>query len=69
MFIFELTVPNISSLCKAAERGDAVASLTEANAADGDMGGAVSTIMNVSVHLYGNKLPRSKLRGIRPSFA
>ena len=56
MFIFELIVPNISSLCKAAERGDAVASLAEANTADGDMGGAVSTIMNVSVHLYGIKM-------------
>ena len=56
MFIFELIVPNISSLCKAAERGNAVASLTEANAADGNTGGAVSTIMNVSVHLYGIKM-------------
>ena len=41
---------NEFSACKAAERGDAVASLSEANAADGDIGGAVSSIMNVSVH-------------------
>ena len=40
----------MSSLCKAEEGGDAVASLTDDNAADGDIGGAVGSIMNVSVH-------------------
>ena len=54
--IFELTVLNISSLCKAEEGGDAVASLTDDimpcgyNAADGDIGSAVSSNIIVSVY-------------------
>jgi hypothetical protein len=43
-------VLNISSLCKAEERGDAVAPLIDNNAADGDIGSAVSLNVNVSVH-------------------
>jgi len=38
MFIFSQTAQNEFSACKAAERGDAVASLSEANAADGNSG-------------------------------
>ncbi len=41
---------NISSLCKAEEGGDAVASLTDDNAADGDIDSAVSLNLNVSIH-------------------
>jgi len=37
-------VPNILSVCKAEEGGDAVASLTDDNAADGKTGGAESVI-------------------------
>jgi len=37
-------VPNILSVCKAEEGGDAVASLTDDNAADCKIGGAESVI-------------------------
>jgi len=36
MFIFSQTTQNEFSACKAAEQGDAVASLSETNAADGN---------------------------------
>ncbi len=38
MFIFELMAKNKFSLCKAAKGGDAVASLTDNNAADENLG-------------------------------
>ena len=38
MFIFELMTKDKFPLCKAAEGGDAVASLTDNNAADGNLG-------------------------------
>ena len=42
--VIRLPVPNILSVCKAEEGGDAVASLTDDNAADGKTGGAESLI-------------------------
>ena len=41
---------NISSLCKAEEGGVAVATSTDDNAADGDIGSAVMLNVNETVH-------------------
>ena len=41
---------DISSLCKAEEGGVAVATLTDDNVADGDIGSAVWLNMNEPVH-------------------
>ena len=43
--IFKITVLNISSLCKAEEGGDTVASLADGNAALAQFAGAVFTVI------------------------
>jgi len=43
-------VPNILSACKAEEGGDAVASLTDDNAADGKIGGSDNPITGWMEH-------------------
>ena len=40
----------VSSICKAEEGGDAVASSTDDNAVAGETGSAIRLIINVSVH-------------------
>lgn len=50
MFIFELIVPDILSLCKMEAVGDGVASPTDTNKTDSDIGGTVSLIMDVPVY-------------------
>jgi len=44
-------MPNILSVCKAEERGDAVASLTDNNAADGKIDDAEGVIAGRIEHL------------------
>ena len=50
--VITLPVPNILSVCKAEEGDDAVASLTDDNAADGKIGGAESVITDRMEHKY-----------------
>ena len=47
---FTITVPNISSLCKSEEGDDAADTPADDNAADGDIGGAVGSIISVQEH-------------------
>ena len=58
--VIRLSVPNILSACKAEEGGDALASLTDDNAADGKIGGSdtpitgwnISTTVNIPKSAY-----------------
>ena len=43
-------MPNISSLCKSEEGDDAADTPADDNAADGDIGGAVGSIISVPEH-------------------
>ena len=48
--IFDIIAPHMTAFCKAEEEGDVGASLTDDNAADVVIGGAIVLIINVSVH-------------------
>ena len=48
--IFAIIVPHMAAFCKAEEGGDTVESLTDDNAADVVIGGAIMLIINVSVY-------------------